>query len=582
MVSIKIIVVAFFVLNLMTLLLLYMDFSMKNRADDKEQVFLEQAASKTHYSTRINEDLENNETIESKGPYAFDDPKIAYALLEKLDIFEEIKPGSLKGVKDSNPAGGLLANNNYCKEHRAYFVSHPEIVFDNLNIVTNYWRSHKVRTQVIPKIGKDMHPEIYPGAKNPRSSMKIDANMFFTYELFFYKRHVGRQFSCLSQSSNHVPGHDKMGRKDLVGQAQVDYAKKFESRPHCFNFNKYFPKTWVLQKKDQCLEFFKEFNSEKYQTMKKERNVVYFRKIGAGVHEGKGVFPVNNKEEAYLNKLYKKGAACGKIKYNNLIQYNVHNLLLVQNRKFGMRMFLLIASANPLIAYYHDGYARLSMNEYDPNSQKIETFVTNIGVNIEQKTKDGQLTSAQVHEMTSWSLEDLQDYLFETGIINDKTWLNDYLRVEMKKVMIHLLRMSQSGFFKKSSVFELFGLDFVMDENLDLWFIEANAMPLINGFTKRSTVLMNTMLKDTFEIVLGLQRSRMKRVIDYINSLTREGETGTNITDLEEKRKVFKKITRNYFEPEFVPSPNNTFQLIIDDNLSGTDRYADLIEQECL
>lgn len=522
--------------------------------------------------------------------YQFYEPEIALNILKQLDVFEAVGDKSVDGANYKRLAGGFIPNNNYCDEHRAYFVNHPELVFESKNIVTNYWKSHKLRTQVIPSINAvDMYPQVHPNVKVDKFLYELtpNANVFVMHNLFYYSRQVGKQFSCLSQASNHVPGHDKMYRKDRVGESLVEYTKKYQTRPHCFNYEKWFPKTWVLQKKEQCKEFFTEFLSPKYQQLKKERNVVYFRKIGADVHEGKGVFPVATEEEQYIQTLYKNGTLCGKIKDNNLIQYNVHNLLLVENRKFGFRSFLLIASANPLIAYYHDGYARLSMNEYDTNSKEIKTFVTNIGVNIKEASQGTiyqNMTPAEINEHTYWSLEDFQDYLLEKQIVSDPNYLDNTLRPEFKKVMIHLLRMAQSGFFQKSSVYEVFGLDFVMDENMNLWFIEANSMPLVNGFSKGSTVLLNKMLVDTFDIVMGLAKSRMKRVIDYVNNLTYQVDVDFQgeLPDLAKRRKEFKEITKNYFEPEFEPATDNSYHRIIYEKDVGVKRYSGLLTKECL
>lgn len=41
--------------------------------------------------------------------------------------------------------------------------------------------------------------------------------------------------------------------------------------------------------------------------------------------------------------------------------------------------------------------------------------------------------------------------------------------------------MSHSSFFKDARVFEMFGMDFVMDDKLNLWFIECNASPVLQG-----------------------------------------------------------------------------------------------------
>jgi len=526
----------------------------------------------------------------SSNAYRFDDPVRAYWLLEKLDVFSVLDQ-KLSRANYSRSAGGFTLNKNYCDQHRAYFVNHPEIVFEQQNIMTNYWRRHSLRQQVFPIMGAvDLHPDVFPGPDSTKPQykfgMNLTASMFYTYNLFYYQKQIGKEFSCLSQASNHIPGHDGMYRKDKNAGALVKYVDSYKSRPQCFSFDRFFLRTWILSQKDQCERFFAEFNSPRYQQMKEERNVVYFRKIGADAHEGSGVFPVTDDEEAHIRKIYKNGQLCGQNKENNLMQYNVWNPLLVQNRKFGFRMFMLVASTNPLIAYYHDGYLRLSIDPYNPKSKDKTTFVTNIGVSLKEAKKDNLfdgMTEKEIHEYTAWSLEQLQDYLIERGLVQDPNWLNNYLRPQFKKVMMHLLRMAQSQFAKKSSVFELLGLDYVMDDQMGVWFIEANTMPLIDGFTKNTTKMFNKMLVDTFEIVYGLLRSRMKRVIQYINYLNQElDRTAMNtIPNLKKRQEEFKLLTTNRFEPEFKPSPQNGFDVIIDENQSGTARYANLLEAEC-
>jgi len=154
------------------------------------------------------------------------------------------------------------------------------------------------------------------------------------------------------------------------------------------------------------------------------------------------------------------------------------------------------------------------------------------------------------------------------------------LRKEFMKVKIHLLRMGQSGFIKKSSVFELFGLDYIMDENLNLWFIEANTMPALHGKTRAHKDLFIEILGGMFEIVSGLLRSRAKRIISYVNNLT--GEYGIDVVDIEKRREEFNEISKNYFEDEFLPKSSYGFYKIVDENLDGVERYSGLLAEECL
>jgi len=528
---------------------------------------------------------------EIKSTYSFDDPMTAYYFLSRLDRFEMLEEKFLGHYNYESINGAFQVNDNYCDDHRAHFVLHPEIVFNEKKVVSNYWQEHRIRTDVFPAIGaQDLYPQVHPRmnykANNNSIELRVDANMFFFYNLFNQFRIVGYQYSCLSQASNHIPGNDQISRKDSVGDALAAYSKQYKNQPQCFNNDKFFPKTWVMTDEEQCRNFFEEFNSPQYEQLKKERNIVYWRKIGAGKHQGFGVFPVNQEEETYIRDLYENGDLCGEVEDNNVMQSNIHNLFLINGRKFHMRVYLLIASTNPVMAFYHDGYLRLSVNEYDSHSAEAKTFITNIDINLghghgQQETTD--MTEDEIQEYTTWYWKDLHRYLMEKGLVTDPDWLDNYFRPEIQRSMVHLVRMSQGAFAKKSSVFEVYGMDFIMDENLGLWFIEANNMPLIRGFTKDSVILINNMLKSMFDIEYGLLRSRMKRVVLYINQLTKEfKESGSQLPNMEQAREEFRRISMNKFEPEFLPSPENGFVPIIDENRVGTDMYYNLIQRECL
>jgi len=532
--------------------------------------------------------------------YSFEDFFVAYNLLKKLDVFESMGPHH---YSQDHPSEGLLwglkMDENYCDKHRYYFATNPQYIFEEMNFLADEPKTHMLRNRTIPSIGRDMHPNIgYGMDEDLQDSFTLDQkpeiNIFYTNPFMHERRDVGVHYSCLTQISNHIPGNEKMGRKDLVGEALVDYTKKYASRPQCFNNKKFFPKTWVLTHEDQCKEFFAEFNDAKYETLKQERKVVYFRKIGAEVHKGEGVFPVDNEEESYIRDLYQDGELCGQVEDNNIMQYSIYNPLLLENHKFDFRIYMMIASTDPLIAYYHDGYLRMSLHEYNPDSTEKGVFLTNTAVSrplfamAEQNRTYQGLTVEEIKEKSYWLYPQLHKYLEETGKVTDPEWIENYLRTEVKKAMIHLIRMGQDTLVKKSSLHELYGVDFMMDENLDLWFIEANARPLVEGWTPERNNYFNQMLVDSFEIVFGLLKSRTKRIVNYVNYLTQMSDEwsykngGIEVTNLEQRRAEFRELAKNRFEPEFEPSSKNGFQKIIDENLSGVDRYMGLIDEECL
>jgi len=258
-------------------------------------------------------------------------------------------------------------------------------------------------------------------------------------------------------------------------------------------------------------------------------------------------------------------------------------------------MFILVASTNPLIAYYYDGSLRVSLMPYEVESNDKKTMLTNIALNkkIYAEVKEGKLFNGMdvddVKHAQQWDFPRLFEYLMNEGIITDPNWLDNYLRPEFKKAMIHLLRSSQDKFLENSSLYGLWGVDFMLDTDLNLWFIEANSAPsLTGGYSKEAEVFYIKMLKDHFEIVYGLLKSRIHRVVKFVNTMTAQGDAvevaGDEILirNLAGKRKEFEAITKNYFEKEYEPSPDNGFAKIIDENLQGVDRYQGLLDPECL
>ena len=533
--------------------------------------------------------------------YRFEDPVTSFQVLEQLDIFEQtdFTPKELTS-KFGKPYMGMVPDNSYCKKHRALMVNNPEIIFTQKNIITSLINNSLLRYRVIPAIGTDVMPGVFGGAHKRYKGraiweLRTDVNNYFTFFGMYGDRAIGHQYSCLSQSSNAIPGHQFLFRKDYISEGVVKYAKSYENKTQCFNYDKFFPETYILYHEDACRQFFKLFNSEYYQQLKKERGgIVYMRKIGVNVHQGMGVFPIDDKEESVIKRMYENGDLCGKKKDNNIIQYYIYNPLLLFGHKFDFRIYMLIASTNPVIAYYYDGFLRVSLHEYKPDSNELGALLTNtalsksaFGTAAKNGTYKG-MTEAELKDFHLWNFQRLENYLYDNGIVTDRNWLDNYLRPEFRKALAHLVRMSQKPFMKKSSVYHLFGMDFMLDANLNLWFIEANASPALEGFSKEMKDHVATMLIDHFEIVFGLMRSRMKRVVLFVNNLIRNGEytrfseNDILINNLAQKREEFRKLTMNYYEPEFEPSSTNKFQYIINENLPGKQKYFGLIKEECL
>jgi len=536
--------------------------------------------------------------------YKFHNPKLAHKVLSLIDKFQPVDNSYYVGRFDgksrySLPYYGLKSTDDYCKRHRAYITANPEAIFEQVNMVLTAHKTSLMRTKCIEDLAEDMHPKVGLHMKQKDADAKLyeikaNATFFHTKTPMFIHKHIGKHFSCTTQLSNHIPGHSSLDRKDNVAENAIKYGEKYTDRPQCFSHDKIFPKTWLLYNKEHCKDFFKILNSKQYKQLKKERTIVYIRKIAARSHRGEGVQPVNQKEEDALKELYGNGKLCGNVTKSYIVQNYVHNPLLLDGHKFDFRMYMLIASTNPLMAYYHDGFLRVTLAEYDVSSGEKKALLTNLALNkqIYDDVKGGNLYKGMDEESLKlaqqWNFDRLQEYLLEKGIVTDPNWLDNYLRPEFKKAMVHLLRLSSFSFLKHSSLYELYGVDFMLDENLNLWFIEANSSPAIEGYSIPMEKFIVKMVRDHFELMTGLLRSRMKRIVDYINYLDLKGIVKNKtqgrvvIQNIKEKVEHFNSISKNYFEDEFLPSSDNGFVKILDENLYGVDRYQNLLGYKCL
>jgi len=285
---------------------------------------------------------------------------------------------------------------------------------------------------------------------------------------------------------------------------------------------------------------------------------------------------LTKKKRTEIVSQFQNGELCGN--YNTSIiaqKYIANPLLLDRKNKFDIRVFLLVASTNPIIAFYHDGYLRVSVNPFDQTSKDSATHLTNTAV---ADSKDENKNTEERKDEHLWTFKELEKYLLENNITTHENWLKEELRPSIQKAFIHLIRMTKRYFWKQSNVYELFGLDFMLDDKLQLWYIECNPHPLITGVMPK---IINRMLSDMFEIQLALYRSRMQRVLKVIEDMMVLHDTYGDV-DFDFWIDGYKDAVRNRIDPEYQISKNNTWIPIINENLKGSRKYFGLLRNYCI
>ncbi|CAD5119623.1 unnamed protein product [Dimorphilus gyrociliatus] len=199
-----------------------------------------------------------------------------------------------------------------------------------------------------------------------------------------------------------------------------------------------------------------------------------------GTNQGKGIFLVRDLNEfratlvEYDEK--KKEKKAYKPTTNRIIQRYVANPLLLDGKKFDLRAYMLISSTSPLLVLYAHGYVRLSLAQYDNDTTNLVAHLTN------QYIQKKDPAYKDVKEDTVWSFDKLNDYVnrhVAPGKEVENDWVKNGMTKTIKSIMVHLIKCVQNRLAAKVGYFDLYGLDFMIDENLKVWFIEANVNPAL-------------------------------------------------------------------------------------------------------
>jgi len=70
--------------------------------------------------------------------------------------------------------------------------------------------------------------------------------------------------------------------------------------------------------------------------------------------------------------------------------------------------------------------------------------------------------------------------------------------------MLHLVRMNIEKFLLHPGVFEMYGVDFMFDSNLHLWFLEVNRSPALLATTEAKGRIQTKLVKDTVDLEYAL------------------------------------------------------------------------------
>ena len=138
---------------------------------------------------------------------------------------------------------------------------------------------------------------------------------------------------------------------------------------------------------------------------------------------------------------------------------------------------MLVTDWDPLtIWFYEECYVRFAAEDYEYNKVGNKfSHLTNNSI-----AKYSKSDEAKIIDGNMWDVNQFNDYL--KGLTG-KDMFFDKIKPDMKKIAKYSCQAAQDVVEARKNSHELFGYDFMVDENMNTWLIEINSSPAMDYST---------------------------------------------------------------------------------------------------
>ena len=196
-----------------------------------------------------------------------------------------------------------------------------------------------------------------------------------------------------------------------------------------------------------------------------------------------------------------------------LLQRYLHAPYLIDDKKFDLRIYVVVTGVDPLRVYVHnEGLTRISTTPYSLNNTKNRfAHLTNYTINkksdkfVAASVDEGDGNGDVDQEGYKWSLQALKKYLTakEGATRANQCFedIHDLITKTMLAAESEITPKLHSDANYRSSCYELFGCDVILDRNLMPTLLEVNVSPSLMGSSPLDKKIKGTLISDTFHLV---------------------------------------------------------------------------------
>jgi hypothetical protein len=285
------------------------------------------------------------------------------------------------------------------------------------------------------------------------------------------------------QRFNMLPEYQKWNSKGAFAY----YYKKFERAHPGRGPSQYVPETYMLSESEE--------DAKDFQINLDRGGAKYPWVLKAGlVNQGKGItmmapnsgelLALPGKALSIIQKNKDGGSEDDEVEEweDMIVQKYICNEMTWGRRKFDVRMYWLVASLDPLIVLYHDGYVRIGNSDYSEedfsDTRAHLTTHTFLGA-------EGKATFDEFDEMLTKFWERKSRRLGGGGSSSGNyPWPAKspvgHVRNQFKDALAEMMEVYEKEAFdvpdgksiSAENAFSLYCADFILDNDLDAWFIE--------------------------------------------------------------------------------------------------------------
>lgn len=190
-----------------------------------------------------------------------------------------------------------------------------------------------------------------------------------------------------------------------------------------------------------------------------------------------------------------------------IAQTYISDPLLLGGYKFDIRSYMFIASINPPIVFFHDGYLRVNIEKYDNSDLgNLWSHISNIGLQKNHPDYEAKKASSK------WSLKTWTNFMLKEKMIQDPNFYVEKIRPQFLNIIKHsyLSVQEKLGILDEKSGFALLGVDFLLDASYKAWLLEYTKTPAGHSTLEADDTLFSDMMGEVLDIILEIDDKRSK------------------------------------------------------------------------